>query len=111
MPITKEELSMLKPGDVVKIISRDEADKGLEEYQYSKYRIDHAFSCWAYHMSDYCGEELTVRLVSDGCIYVVESGFFWLPEYIDSIVWCDRQMEQYSLDDITNLLFGGRDKL
>ena len=94
MAITVEEMRELQPEDVVRAISR-------EEYERNK-----PLAHWGNTMMQYCGHEPTVRIVSDR-IYVDENGYYWLPDFIDCVVYSSSKMEAPSEEDLVSLLMLG----
>ncbi len=92
MAITGEEMRELQPGDVVRAISR-------EEYERNK-----PLAHWGVTMALYCGHELTVRMVYSDRIYVNENGYYWLPHFIDYVVYGSSKMEAPSEEDLVSLL-------
>lgn len=95
MAITVEEMRGLQPGDVVRVISREE------------YKRNKPLAHWGGTMEQYCGHELIVRIVRSDHIYVDENGYYWLPHFIDCVVYSSSKMEAPSEEDLVSLLMLG----
>lgn len=99
--ISEEEMSALNPGDVIRVISREDL-RALRSS--NKFR-----GGWDSNMGDYCGQELTVKEVyrRDKMlrVYVYENRFYWLPEFCDCVVKTYFNAEPISQDELLNLLF------
>lgn len=99
--ISEEEMSALNPGDVIRVISRDDL-RALRSS--NKFR-----GGWSSAMGDYCGQELTVREVYRRdkmlrvCVY--ENTYCWLPEFCDYVVEKLPDTEPVSQNELLNLLF------
>lgn len=100
MAITTDEMRALQPGDTVRIISHKERRR-LDN---CSFRYD-----WGSSMDRYCGIELTVKRVETNRerarIYVSENTYYWLPEFIDCVVYSSSQIEAPSEDSLMSLLF------
>ena len=103
MAITIEEMRALQPGDVVRVIS-------VEDYR-SRQALSPFLYNWASSMIGYCGRELTVKSVNPlgslafDHIYVDENNYYWLPEFIDCIIYSPSKIEAPSEDSLMDLLF------
>lgn len=102
MAISNEEVLNLVPGDMIRIISEEEAkDKG---HWYGK------FPAWTTQMNEFCGSVLTVRRVemyaNKPKVYVKENGYYWIASFIDSIVACE-EYEPANDTEIESLIFAG----
>ena len=101
MAITAEEMMALQPGDTVRVISVEEY---LSRRDLSLFRCN-----WGSTMTEYCGQELTVRPCNRNktmpFIYVEENSYYWLPEFIDCIVCSSSKMDAPSEESLMDLLF------
>ena len=101
MTITIKEIRVRQPGDTVRVISRKEYEENKNNYFFS---FD-----WGIGMCEYLGKELTVRRIErDGAIvrvYVNENDYYWLPAYIDRVVYSSSKMDAPSEDSLMGLLF------
>lgn len=101
MAITIGEMMALQPGDTVRVISQEEYEKNKDDYYFN---YD-----WGIGMCDYLGRELTIRIVECGatrvCVYVDENGYYWLPEFLDCVVYSSSKMDAPSEDSLMDLLF------
>lgn len=99
--IPEKEMSALNPGDVIRVISREDL-RALRSS--NKFR-----GGWGGNMDDYCGQELTVKKVyrEDRLlrVYVYENRFYWLPEFCDCVVEGFPDAEPVSQNELLNLLF------
>lgn len=85
MAISNEEVLSLVPGDMIRIISEEEArDKGYWDGRESN---------WPTLMNEFCGSVLTVKRMDTHSsysgvakVYVEENGYYWIASFIDSIV-------------------------
>ena len=89
MAIQEKELLGLQPGDMIQIISEDEAR--LRGHWYGEvsgwYGVDGRVGT----MNDYCGKYLTVKRISEDegefvRTFVEESDYWWKADFIDHIV-------------------------
>lgn len=99
--ISEEEMSALNPGDVIRVISREDL-RALRSS--NELRGD-----WGVDMDNYCGQELTVqevyRMDKMLRVYVYENSFYWLPEFCDCVVERYSDIEPVSQNELLNLLF------
>lgn len=102
MAITSKEIRALEPGDVVRVISVEDylSRRALKPFSYN----------WGSSMTEYCGRELTVKSVNPlgslpDHIYVDENNYYWLPEFIDCIIYSSSKIETPSEDNLMDLLF------
>lgn len=101
MAITIEEMRALQPGDTVRVISQEEYEKNKDDYYFN---YD-----WGIGMCKYFDRELTIRRVERSVtkvrVYVDENDYYWLPEFIDCIVYSSSEMDAPSEDSLMELLF------
>lgn len=104
MAISNEEVLSLVPGDMIRIISEEEA----RERRY----WDGCNSDWSIQMNEFCGSVLTVKRMDTfsysgvAKVYVEENGFYWIADFIDSIV-IDEEFDPADDTEIEGLIFAG----
>lgn len=104
MAISNKEVLNLVPGDMIRIISEEEArDKGY----WDGYKLNLAIP-----MNEFCGSVLTVRRMDTfsysrvAKVYVEENGFYWIADFIDSIV-IHEEFDPADDTEIEGLIFAG----
>lgn len=102
MAISNKEVLNLVPGDMIRIISEEEAR--------SRGYWDGFYSHWAIPMNEFCGSVLTVERLDKRAgvpaVYVEGNGFYWIAKFIDSIV-AHEEFEPVDDTEIESLIFAG----
>lgn len=113
MAVTNEELKTLQPGDMIVIISEEEAkDGGFWYGEQAGWAIGSGDpdDLNLYNMNSFCGKSLTVENIytNDGIVKVLvkETGFWWKVSFISEIIR-DEQIVPIEKEDLLALIYGG----